>query len=61
MKKLLPIISIVFISAQANAQFILRYDKPASEFTSEQRKNPNKLGYMQEALKWIRIGKTLIK
>ena len=38
------------ISAQANAQFLLRYDKPASKFTSEQRNNPNKLGFMQEAL-----------
>ncbi|MDW5288901.1 glycoside hydrolase family 95 protein [Formosa sp. PL04] len=29
---------------------MLHYDKPASKFTSEQRANPNKLGYMQEAL-----------
>lgn len=50
MKKLLPIILIVFICAQANAQFLLHYDKPASKFTAEQRKNYNKLGYMQEAL-----------
>ncbi len=39
-----------FISSELNAQTILKYNKPASKFTSEQRENPNKLGYMQEAL-----------
>ncbi|MGQ1786141.1 glycoside hydrolase family 95 protein [Saccharicrinis sp. GN24d3] len=50
MKPILWIFLITFIAEQANAQFVLRYDKPASQFTEEQRGNPNKLGYMQEAL-----------
>ena len=50
MKNLILLLLIVFIAMQTNAQFLLRYDKPASKFTEEQRKSPNKLGYMQEAL-----------
>ncbi len=50
MKKSLYIVLIAMLSMQAKAQILLRYDKPASEFTAEQRENPNKLGYMQEAL-----------
>jgi alpha-L-fucosidase 2 len=29
---------------------VLNYDKPASKFTSQQRANPNELGYIQEVL-----------
>lgn len=49
-KNILRILLLTVISTQANAQFLLHYDKPASQFTVEQRGNPNKLGYMQEAL-----------
>ena len=50
MKNILRILLLTVTYAQADAQFLLRYDKPASEFTSDQRENPNQLGYMQEAL-----------
>ena len=41
---------ITVTNARADAQFLLRYDKPASTFAVEQRGNQNELGYMQEAL-----------
>ncbi len=50
MKNLLSILLIAFTCVQANAQYLLHYNKPASKFTAEQRQSPNKLGYMQEAL-----------
>ena len=41
---------LITICSPVFAQTLLRYDKPASAFTAEQRKSYNKLGYMQEAL-----------
>jgi alpha-L-fucosidase 2 len=40
----------MFVSTKTTGQTILKYTKPASKFTVEQRENPNELGYMQEAL-----------
>lgn len=45
MKNILSIL-ITFVALHVHAQFLLQYDKPASKFTSEQRENPNRLGYM---------------
>ena len=50
MKNLVLVFLLCVITAQAKAQILLRYNKPASEFTSDQRENPNKIGYIQEAL-----------
>ena len=50
MKHIFLFLLITFSYSQAKAQFLLHYDKPASNFSVEQRGNPNKLGYMQEAL-----------
>ena len=49
-KNILCIFLLTFISTQINAQILLRYDKPASRFTLEQRNNQSEVGYMQEAL-----------
>ncbi|WP_158973893.1 glycoside hydrolase N-terminal domain-containing protein [Cellulophaga sp. L1A9] len=38
------------VPMQTMSQTVLKYDKPASKFTVDQRGNPNTLGYMQEAL-----------
>ncbi|MCG9792349.1 glycoside hydrolase family 95 protein [Flavobacterium algicola] len=50
MHKFIYYLLMILMYTQSHAQFVLRYDKPASKFTVEQRENPNKLGYMQEAL-----------
>lgn len=50
MKNILQIFILTLICVHGNAQILLKYDKPASKFTLKQRANPNKLGYMQEAL-----------
>ncbi|MEI6865746.1 glycoside hydrolase family 95 protein [Flavicella sp.] len=50
MKNIVCVLLIAFACVQAHAQLLLRYDKPASKFTAEQRASYNKLGYMQEAL-----------
>ena len=50
MRSIFNIVLFILFSVQGNTQVRLHYDKPASEFTLEQRENPNKLGYMQEAL-----------
>ncbi|MDW7692908.1 glycoside hydrolase family 95 protein [Flammeovirgaceae bacterium SG7u.111] len=47
---MLLLLLLAFAFPQAKAQFLLRYDKPASKFTSEQRADYRKPGYMQEAL-----------
>jgi len=44
------LILLIITSLKSNAQFLLTYDEPASKFTTEQRQNYNKPGYMQEAL-----------
>lgn len=44
MKSILFIFLIAASAFMANARFLLRYDKPADKFTSEQRANPNELG-----------------
>ncbi|AWW32728.1 glycoside hydrolase family 95 protein [Echinicola strongylocentroti] len=41
---------LIVVATQAKAQTVLRYDEPASKFTTAQREDPNKKGYMQEAL-----------
>lgn len=50
MKTILYILFIFLTYTQTHAQFVLSYDKPASEFTESQRKDYRKPGYMQEAL-----------
>lgn len=50
MKKILYVLFFFLAYTQTHAQFLLSYDKPASKFTEEQRKDYRKLGYMQEAL-----------
>ncbi|ALJ05388.1 glycoside hydrolase family 95 [Pseudalgibacter alginicilyticus] len=49
-KHIVSVLLIFVISAKCSAQFLLTYDKPASKFTTEQRQDYNKPGYMQEAL-----------
>ncbi|MBP0904156.1 glycoside hydrolase N-terminal domain-containing protein [Mariniflexile gromovii] len=49
-KQIATLLLIIITSAKVHAQFLLRYDKPASKFTTEQRQDYNKPGYMQEAL-----------
>uniref|UniRef100_UPI0040485279 glycoside hydrolase family 95 protein n=1 Tax=Mariniflexile sp. TaxID=1979402 RepID=UPI0040485279 len=49
-KNILFIVLLLIVSLQTIAQTLLKYDKPASEFTTEQRNNYRKNGYMQEAL-----------
>ncbi len=50
MKNLLSLLLIFFVCVHVNAQHVLHYNKPASKFTAEQRKDYRKPGYMQEAL-----------
>ncbi|GIZ09693.1 glycoside hydrolase N-terminal domain-containing protein [Flavobacterium sp. UMI-01] len=50
MKYILTLLVMMATSAKIYSQFLLKYDKPATAFTTEQRKDYNKLGYMQEAL-----------
>ncbi|WP_103190811.1 glycoside hydrolase family 95 protein [Formosa algae] len=49
-KAFLFLILITMVSLQTKAQMVLKYDKPSSKFTTEQRNNYRKNGYMQEAL-----------
>ncbi|WP_405563465.1 glycosyl hydrolase family 95 catalytic domain-containing protein [Polaribacter sp. Asnod6-C07] len=50
MKTIITLLLLIFASIPSHAQFLLSYDKPASEFTETQRKDYKKNGYMQEAL-----------
>ncbi|MFY0714911.1 glycoside hydrolase family 95 protein [Seonamhaeicola sp. NFXS20] len=49
-KQIVTLLLIIITSVKVHGQFVLTYDEPASKFTTEQRQNYNKLGYMQEAL-----------
>lgn len=44
------LIVLIITSVKLNAQFLLTYNKPASEFSEAERKDYRKNGYMQEAL-----------
>ena len=44
------LVVFIIIPKLGNSQYLLNYDRPAASFTEEQRKAPDKYGYMQEAL-----------
>lgn len=50
MKHIITALLIIITTAKTHAQFLLTYDKPASQFTEAQRKDYRKGGFMQEAL-----------
>lgn len=50
MKSCISNLLFVLICLQTQAQFVLHYDAPACEFTTEQRNDYRKKGFMQEAL-----------
>ncbi len=49
-KPIVTLLLIIVTSAKIDAQFLLTYDEPASKFTTGQRQDYSKPGYMQEAL-----------
>jgi alpha-L-fucosidase 2 len=50
MNRLVLTYIILLFATTCHAQFLLRYDEPASNFTEAQRKDYRKSGYIQEVL-----------